>query len=916
MSSKTSLDINRVLAALAKAPAAGMKIEQLAESLGVSDADRVRLRRLLSRLAEQGAIARAGRGCYRPVDEADARPGAAAGPTAAPGAETVQETDPEPTAEIVLPAELSPGLAAGPAGEPAPGPTSGAKSGPTSGAKFGPTSEPASKSPGPPAPVDPARTGRITVHPAGYGFVEPEDGSDTVFVPANARGRSLDGDRVVVDLWPGYKGTEGRVVEVLSRGRAKLTGTLLRAGHAIYCEPDDPRIATDHGRVPLIDGAPRSSVGQAAVIEICHYPTEARPELVGRLLRVLGKPDDPRTEIEKILAFSDLPTEFPEDVGRGAAEVPAELRPIDMTDRVDLRDRQFVTIDPETARDFDDALCIEDGPHGGPRVWVAVADVSHYVPVDGAIDREATVRGVSVYLPDRVVPMLPFPLSAGICSLNPEVDRCAMVVRLDLSRDGRIVERDFAAAVIRSHARLDYPGVAAALSGDFRGRRDAYRPWAPALRRLDALAQSMRRRRQARGSLELSLPEARVILDQDDPQLVRNVVRAKSADDVKQAYELVEEFMIAANEAVGGFFAERNLPTVWRVHAPPDPERLRDLVPVLKTFGIKLDEADVEAATQPVGMRRILDAIGEQAATPSLSYLVLRSLKQAMYDTKPIGHFGLASPSYLHFTSPIRRYADLLVHRLLKHHLHRDGKPSGGGAHIPLADLDTLTELAAAVSQHERRAAEAEREAVAMYRAYLMRQQVGERFTGRISAVTHFGAFVEIDEPYVEGLIKLDAMGADAFGFDAVSMRLRGRRSGLRLRLGDPLTVEVTEVSVARRRVDLRLVSANGRDADHDDGEASGGRDAAPARGGGTGAEADLDGDAPAVPKAGFWEGAPGRRRRPQGQAERADRPGQERGGRSSRGRDAAAGSGGGRGPKASEDRKGRHGARRRGRKR
>jgi ribonuclease R len=905
MSSKTSLDTHRVLAVLAKAPAAGMKIDQLAESLGVSDTERVRLRRLLSRLAEQGAIARAGRGCYRLADGAGAASGAVAEPGAALAATPEAVPEAEPTAEIAPPAELptalapvlAPARATGAKGEPAPGPTSR------------PISNPA----GPAAPVDPARTGRITVHPAGYGFVEPEDGSDTVFVPANARGPSLDGDRVVVDLWPGYKGTEGRVVEVLSRGRAKLTGTLLRTGHAIYCEPDDPRIATDHGRVPLIDGAPRASVGQAAVIEICHYPTEARPELVGRLLRVLGKPDDPRTEIEKILAFADLPTEFPEDVNRCAADVSGELRPIDMADRVDLRDRQFVTIDPETARDFDDALCIEDGPHGGPRVWVAVADVSHYVPVEGAIDREAVVRGVSVYLPDRVVPMLPFPLSAGICSLNPEVDRCAMVVRLDLSRDGRIIDRDFAAAVIRSHARLDYPGVAAALSGDFRGRRDAYRPWAPALRRLDALAQSMRRRRQARGSLELSLPEARVILDQDDPQLVRNVVRAKSADDVKQAYELVEEFMIAANEAVGGYFAERNLPTVWRVHAPPDPERLRDLVPVLKTFGIELGEDDVEAATQPVGMRRILDAIGDQAATPSLSYLVLRSLKQAMYDTKPIGHFGLASPSYLHFTSPIRRYADLLVHRLLKHHLHRDGKPSGGGAQIPLAELDRLTELASAVSQHERRAAEAEREAVAMYRAYLMREQVGERFTGRISAVTHFGAFVEIDEPYVEGLIKLDAMGADAFGFDAVSMRLRGRRSGLRLRLGDPLTVEVTEVSVARRRVDLRLVSANGRDADFED------RGGASGRGAASGGE-DVPGDevapgreASESPKAGFWENAPGRRRQRPVQKERAERSGEERGRRSGRDRDAGARGGGG---KANEERKGRHGASRRGRKR
>ncbi|ACY17449.1 ribonuclease R [Haliangium ochraceum DSM 14365] len=668
---------------------------------------------------------------------------------------------------------------------------------------------------------DLSRTGRITVHPAGYGFVELEDGTGTVFVPARHRGAALDGDRVVLNTWSGYKGTEGRVIEVLSRGRAKLTGTLQRTGRAVYLEPDDPRIATDYGHVPLIDGPPQSKVGQAAVVEICRYPTHERPELVGRLVRVLGKPDDPRTEIEKILAFADLPTEFPRDVARRGDETSTTVRTRDQVDRVDLRDRPFVTIDPVTARDFDDAVCIEDGPHGGPRVWVAVADVSHYVEIDDPIDREAAVRGVSVYLPDRVVPMLPLPLSAGICSLNPEVDRCAMVVRLDLTDDGRVLERDFAAAVIRSHARLDYPGVAAALSGDFRGRRDHYRPWAPALSRLAALAQRMRTRRRARGALELTLAEPYVILDADEAELVRDIVRSKGAEDVRQAYELVEEFMIAANEAVGKYFAERNLPTVWRIHAPPEPDRLHELLPVLANFGIKLTVEDIEAATKPTGMRRIIEAIEGQPAAASLSFQVLRSLKQAQYSTDPIGHFGLASPFYLHFTSPIRRYADLLVHRQLKHYLHADGKPSGGGARIPAADIDTLAERCAQISTHERRAVEVEREAVSMYRAYFMRGQVGEQFTGRVSAVTNFGAFVELDAPFVEGLIKLDDLGADAFGFDASSMRLRGRRSGLRLGLGDPVTIEVTNVSVARRRIDFKLISVAGRSSPSG-GESSG----------------------------------------------------------------------------------------------
>jgi len=289
-------------------------------------------------------------------------------------------------------------------------------------------------------------------------------------VPAKYRGNSLDGDRVVVVTWEGYKGTEGRVEAVVARGRARLTGTLRRGGRLVWLEPDDPRIAADHGRV-TIDGTEIGDDGQAVVAEITRYPTAPGGELAARVVKVLGDPDDPRTEIEKILAIAAIPLEFPDDALAQAKATPQELRADDLADRIDLRDRRFCTIDPETARDFDDALCIEDGPHGGPRVWVAVADVSHYVRWADALDREASVRGVSVYLPDRVIPMLPHQLSAGICSLNPLVDRCAMVVRLDYTDAGDIVDTGYAAAAIRSKARLDYPGVAAALEGDFRGRR-------------------------------------------------------------------------------------------------------------------------------------------------------------------------------------------------------------------------------------------------------------------------------------------------------------------------------------------------------------------------------------------------------------------------------------------------------------
>ncbi|WP_428268102.1 ribonuclease R [Haliangium sp.] len=821
MSAQSKDKVNReaVRAALHNASAEGMSVADIAARMGVGEGDRARLRRLLARMTEQGRAERIGRGQYAlPAKTAPAKTAPAKTSPKASSAKTSPKASSAKTSPKASSAKTSPKASSAKTSPKASSAKTSPKANtaksaapPAAAAEPPPTTPTAA--PTPAAAVDPSVTGRITVHPAGYGFVELEDGTASVFIPARGRHTALDGDRVVLHIRPGYKGPEGRVIEVLSRGRAKLTGTLQRAGRVIYLEPDDPRIGTDYGHVPLIGSAPRSKVGQAAVVEICRYPTETRPELVGRLLRVLGPPDDPRTEIEKILAFADLSTEFPEDAERQAQGVPETLTERDLADRVDLRDRPFVSIDPETARDFDDALCVENGPHGGPRVWVAVADVSHYVRAGDALDREAAVRGVSVYLPDRVVPMLPLPLSAGICSLNPEVDRCAMVVRLDVSKDGRVLDSDLAAAVIRSHARLDYPGVAAALSGDFRGRRDKYRPWARTLRRLHDLAQAMRGRRRARGTLELDLAEPRVLLDDDDPELVRDVVRSKATEDVKQAYELVEEFMIAANEAVGRFFADRDRTAVWRVHAPPELDRLRELAPVLESFGIRVSERMLRDALEPPGMRRLHEAITEREASPALSFLMLRSLKQAVYDINPIGHFGLASPHYLHFTSPIRRYADLLVHRLAKFYLHREGKPSGGGVGFSPCPAEELAELAASVSEHERRALEVEREAVAMYRAYFMRDQVGEQFSGRISAVTSFGAFVEFDDPFVEGLIKLDALGADAFVFDAAAMRLYGRRSGFSLRLGDHVRVEVNEVSVARRRIDLRLVSSAGKPA-------------------------------------------------------------------------------------------------------
>ena len=646
--------------------------------------------------------------------------------------------------------------------------------------------------------------GQLRVHPAGYGFVVRDDGEDDAFVAARNRGSAMDGDRIAISTWIGYKGTEARVEKVLERGRAKLTGTLRKTGRASYIEPDDPRIAATGGHVLLDGSAGGAKDGQAVVAEITRYPSKADEPLAARIIHVLGDPNDPRTEIEKILIISDIPTEFPEDTLAEATHAPTEVRPEDRADRVDLRDRAFMTIDPETARDFDDAVCVEASPKGRDwtRLWVAVADVSHYVRPGSALDREARVRGNSVYLPDRAIPMLPKQLSSEICSLNPEVDRLAMVVRMEIDPHGGVHDEYFCAAVINSHARLDYPGVAAALAGDLRGTRARYREFLPDLERMAALARTMRARRLERGSLDFDLPEAKVILDQDDPTRVRDVVQSRGDAAVKGAYQLVEDFMLAANEAVARHFGGRELDTVWRVHDIPSDERLQVFADLAQAFGLHFEAED---GRSPKKVRDFLVTLQGKPIERALNFLLLRTLKQAVYDVVNVGHFGLAAPDYLHFTSPIRRYPDLIVHRLLKHSLHADGLPAGGQPGTR-PSRETLQQMAAASSASERKAMQAERDVIDLYRAVLMRDRIGEEFEGTVAAVVAFGLFVQIESPFVEGLVKLGSLADDQYDYDEETQRLVGRGTGRQFALGDKVKVRIENVSVSARKIDLALL--------------------------------------------------------------------------------------------------------------
>jgi len=647
-------------------------------------------------------------------------------------------------------------------------------------------------------------TGRIKVHPVGYGFVVPTDNSEDVHVPARNRGTAMDGDTVEVDAWPAARGVEGRVVRVTQRGRAKITGQLARAGKRIVLQADDPRILGEVGLIGA-DAMVATELGKAVVAEIVQYPVTPDGPMEARVLRVLGDPDDPRTEVEKVLAVANVEDTFPDEVERQAQAYPSSVTDADRADRADLRHIPFTTIDPETARDFDDAVAVERLDSGGTRLWVAVADVSHYVREGTPLDAEARKRGCSLYLPNRAIPMLPEALSAHLCSLVPEEDRLAMVVCIDYDHNAEVLATDFMAAVIHSQARLDYPGVAAALGGDTRGKRKKYEPFLPALRYMDSLSRQLRAQRLLRGSLDFDLPEPYVELDHDDPRLVRDIRKSRRDPGERQAYSMIEEFMLAANEAVARSFSERHEDTVWRIHDAPDPDRLELFSQLAEHYGIMID---VDAARTPKGLRQVLERLRGHSAEKALSFALLRSLKQATYDVNNVGHFGLASRDYLHFTSPIRRYPDLIDHRLLKIRLATLGKPSGGwkpARDKAPPDKGQLQQMASEASFSERTAMEAEREVVDIYRAYFMRDRIGDVFEGTISGVMGFGIFVVIDQPFIEGLVRVEALSDDYYLFDEVTARLVGRRTGRTFALGDTVKVEVQSVSVVRRKIDLAL---------------------------------------------------------------------------------------------------------------
>lgn len=629
--------------------------------------------------------------------------------------------------------------------------------------------------------------GKVQGHADGFGFLIPDDGSPDLFLSAKEMHKALHGDRVMVrEIGVDRRGRrEGTIVDVLERAVTHLVGRL-HADHGIlFVEAENRRISQDI----LIPGEESmdARAGQVVMVNIIQQPSKnAQP--IGRIVEILGEYTAPGMEIEIALRKHDLPYEFPPEVEKLSARFPANVLKTELREREDIRHLPLVTIDGETARDFDDAVyCERDGK--GYKLYVAIADVSHYVHPHDALDREALTRGNSVYFPRRVIPMLPEVLSNGLCSLNPQVERLCMVCEMSLDAAGDFGEYRFYPAVMYSHARLTYTKVASMLE-DARGE-DAkqYGNILPHIQLLYKLFKVLLKAREKRGAIDFETIETQMMFN--DQGKIECILPVKRND----AHRLIEECMLAANVCASDFLKKHKQPTVYRIHEGPTPEKLVALRDFLKEFGLQLSGGDAPSAKD---YARTLTKIKDRPDAQLLQTVMLRSLRQAVYSPDNVGHFGLAYESYTHFTSPIRRYPDLLVHRAIKAVLT-------GTVYSP----GDWHELGIHCSQTERRADDATRDVEAWLKCYYMQDKIGECFDGVISGVTGFGLFVALHGVYVEGLVHISELPSDYFHFDAAKHMLLGERSGKRYRLGDRLRVKVVRVDLETSKIDF-VLAGNG----------------------------------------------------------------------------------------------------------
>lgn len=634
--------------------------------------------------------------------------------------------------------------------------------------------------------------GRVMGHTSGFGFLIPDEGGPDLFLSPYEMRSLMHGDRVVVRPTGNSKDDkpQGKLVEIIKRHNKQIVGRYYRESGIGYVVPDDKRLGQD---VMIPDGSAGEAVnGQFVVAAIVEPPNRAR-QAIGKVVEVLGDHLAPGMEIDVAIRSYDIPHRWPEEVLREADQFRKSTIKQQVGKRRDLRTLNFVTIDGSDARDFDDAVYCEPRENGW-RLWVAIADVSHYVRMDSALDLEARKRGTSVYFPERVVPMLPERLSNGLCSLKPDTDRLCMVCEMFVSRDGVLKRYSFYDAVMRSAARLTYEQVQKILYDRDKKMRKRFGHVRPDLEHLQGVFRALRKQRKKRGAIDFDTQESFFEFDE------HKKIKAIMPQERFEAHMIIEECMISANVAAARFISKRKLPTLYRVHDGPTGEKTRELREFLQTLGVGFTRSDKPGSADYLAT---LKKISHRKDRHIIEMMLLRSMAQAVYSPENIGHFGLALPLYAHFTSPIRRYPDLVVHRTIRHLLTAGKKDP-----FPFSENDLLL-LGEECSMCERRANEATRDVDAWLKCEFMLDKLGKQFSGVISSVTAFGFFVTLDHIFVEGLVHVTSLASDYYHYDEPSRCLFGERSKRRYRLGDEVDVIVSRVGLDERKIDFVLPDSN-----------------------------------------------------------------------------------------------------------
>ena len=637
--------------------------------------------------------------------------------------------------------------------------------------------------------------GRLQTHLRGFGFVTPDTGreaSPDVYVSSANLKEALHGDRVVVRIERQQADRiEGRVIRILDRANASVVGRFdLDDSGLGFVVPFDKRLLTDV-QVPPAD-ARNAEPGAMVVAELTRWPTPSRPAL-GRIIEVLGPIDAPGVDTQIIIRKHNIPDVHGDEAIDEARRLGSVVNARDIRGRTDFRPVSTVTIDGEHARDFDDAITLDVLPNGHFWLGVHIADVSHYVEEGSALDQEAYERGTSVYFPERAVHMFPAELATGLCSLNPHVDRLVQSCLMEVSRSGEVVRSEFHDGVINSDARMTYTEVNAILTERDAATRKKHVALVPLFERMHDLFAILNARRKRRGSIDFDLPEAEVIMDESGR--IENIIAAER----NVAHRLIEEFMLLANETVAEFISESDAPGLYRVHEPPDLLKVAQFEEFIGGFGYSL--ATSASAIRPRHFQRLLEKIRDTPEERPIAFLMLRTMQKARYAPVNLGHFGLAAGYYTHFTSPIRRYPDLVVHRRLREIRHGDADQTR------TEELEEdLPEIARHTSEMERRADDAERELVQWKKVRFMADKVGDEFDGYITGVAAFGLFIELSEHFVEGLVHISSMADDYYRFLESTHTLRGENTAKVYRLGDRVRVQVVRVDMERRQIDLGLV--------------------------------------------------------------------------------------------------------------